>query len=178
MENLAEQLRDGRSVTFWRTMGHAVNIINAAIGLNDGNDHTERWTDFRSALIDEKGLDEMRNDPDFKLGLYRVCRVADLAIKINNLYGHQGDEKENREEAIELAEELLSDSQMDDKGDYKSILKLKEALEIISKNAYHHGIQDEDIADLRIILNTIISCHEMVLRAAHEEKRKPVMQAA
>lgn len=184
MEDKEEDVTKGRSAKFWRTFHSAINIIVGMLDLHGPHNRTTLWRTFRSALTNEKGLDGgFRDSENFKLGLYRVCCIADIATEID--FNFSDDErkardrdKSNKAQADALVEDLLDDSKAGDNGDHESIINLIEALEVISQNASYHGLHEEDLIELRIFLNTISNCHQMVIKAALEEKRRPVMAAA
>ena len=94
----------------------------------------------------------------FKYGLQILMYIHDGLIEEEAAT----DSKRNKENW--LVNQLLEKNEED----YKSLLKLIEAFEILTNDPEHaryYGLNPGDVNDLRIDLTTIARCHRMVLDA-------------
>jgi len=152
-----------KSVKFYRTTGKAEDIIKAMLNFNDGGNYIEEWQFFRDLLITEKSMNAFWMDDDFKRGVFLVCNITDTMIETNFNYGHKESERENARQADSLVARLIGSCYLGNDGSNKSIIKLIEALEVLPIS------NSDDLNDLKIELNTIARCQQMVLEMVIEE---------
>ena len=125
----AELSEEEKEILLNRTISKGEEIIRGCLGFRDGLEHSEPWVTLRSALLDDGKLDSMRSDKHFKYGLQTLMYITDTMLEVEAWT----DEK-RRENRVEwLAGQLLKRNE----DDYKSLLKLIEAVEILTKDPAH-----------------------------------------
>ena len=155
-----------KEILLSRTETKAKEIIRGCLGFRDDQEHSGPWTTLRNAFISDDKLDSLRSDKFFKYGLQILMYITDTLIQVE-----AEDDPKHRAEDWLIGQLLLEN----DEDDYKSLLKLNEAFEMITADPKHARIWDlnpEDVNDLRIDLATIATCHRMVLDA-HAQWGKP-----
>jgi hypothetical protein len=155
-----------RSISSYRTLHKAKNIIAASLGAMDGTDYRLKWTSLRNALVSSDSLDEFRSDKLFKWGVQLVLYITDAMINVYYL-----NDKESWETLYSLGDTLIGDCDMGDVNDHNSILKIIDALRIIALDARAWDLREEDVNDLLNDLNTISACQLMVLETFKERKQ-------
>lgn len=147
--------------------GHAKSeFIITGIFQGEGHEH---WASFRNALLNDDNLDSLRNDKDFKWGTTLISNVVDHLLRNQ---GRPIDDGELTDER--MCEMFVGECGRGDDDDYKAVLKLIEAFEVISHRAKFWGLNEFDLGEIKVSLETIGLCQRLILEAHHKMESVPV----
>lgn len=140
-----------------RTRDRAEGIIIGMFGAYDGLESP--YLQFQGALLTEDALDSLRAQKDFKNGVQIVVNMEDSLR--HNKTGF---------------EEYFLGSAMHDgnEEDLRAVRKLLEALSLLEAKPEcyeYHDLDEDDVADLRQDLETIVYAIEMVLKVKRSEQK-------